>query len=607
MRTRLLARPLGLLGCGLLLGEALIAVLGLRAPVLSAVALVVAPGLALIPLLPKAARQSPTAAVAASPALGLAGAAVALVSLSALGLPLTGLSVRALLIVLAGAAVLALPAAEPRLLLAGAERWAAVGLAGAVALGLILQARVLAGSPVPGNDWGKYLLYADEIRRGHSLLIDNPYWMLGVPFREEPGAPALYGSYLLMTGESAAVLAHGIWVFAVTAVLSVYALVRACWGPSAAVLAAGLWAVLPVNHDILAWHGLPNTLALALLPLLLLYLVVLLDKGLDRVAAGGLALTLAALLATHRLSTLLAAVAIGGVLVVGAFREDRRRLARDASAAGALALLLSAGVLYDLWSRNRGYGGTQDYTAYLSSKVDPGLVAGDLSYAFTAAALGAVVVAIGWVRRDHRLVPLLCLLVVAVALAYSWLAHVPLVYFRMAYFLPLALVPLVAIAAARLLSGRRVVVAGVVLCAVITPFAWVQGGNVRDFYGFTRAESLAALDRVASELEPREVVVTDRCWSFLATWLLHTRTLAALEPEDIQPRAEVRRAAQAKRILAGDAEGRALARRLGVRYAVVDPTCADVASRALRPAVAGKPVFFSKRLAVFRLSGARAP
>ena len=75
---------------------------------------------------------------------------------------------------------------------------------------------------MPGNDWAKYVLYADEIRRHGSLLIDNPFWMLGVPFREDPGAPAVYGSYLVIGGQSATVLVHGIWVFAVIAILTTF-------------------------------------------------------------------------------------------------------------------------------------------------------------------------------------------------------------------------------------------------------------------------------------------------------------------------------------------------------------------------------------------------
>jgi hypothetical protein len=50
-----------------------------------------------------------------------------------------------------------------------------------------------------------------------------------------------------------------------------------------------------------------------------------------------------------------------------------------------------------------------------------------------------------------------------------------------------------------------------------------------------------------------------------AAWLLHTRTLPALEPEDIQPKAELRHARQARAVLDGTREGLALARRRRVR------------------------------------------
>ena len=99
--------------------------------------------------------------------------------------------------------------------------------------------------------------------------------MLGVPFREDPGVPALYGSFLSLSGEPASVLAHGIWVFAIASILAIFAFVRAFWGDLAGVIAAGLWAVLPISHDILAWHGAPNLAAICLLALVLVYLAVL--------------------------------------------------------------------------------------------------------------------------------------------------------------------------------------------------------------------------------------------------------------------------------------------------------------------------------------------
>ena len=88
---------------------------------------------------------------------------------------------------------------------------------------------------------------------------------------------------------------------------------------------------------------------------------------------------------------------------------------------------------------------------------------------------------------------------------------------------------------------------------------------------------------------PNEVVVTDRCWSFLATWLLHTRTLPALYPVDIQPKAELARANEAHAILDGTPAGQALARRLGVRFLLVDPTCPDPDGHALAPPRVGAP------------------
>jgi hypothetical protein len=177
-----------------------------------------------------------------------------------------------------------------------------------------------------------------------------------------------------------------------------------------------------------------------------------------------------------------------------------------------------------------------------------------------------------------------------IALAYSWLLEIPTAYFRMAYYLPLALVPLVALALVRLLTPRRAALAGGLAALAISVFAWVQGSNVRDFYAFTNDASLRGLDAVGADLRRNEVVVTDRCWSFQATWLLHTRTLPALEPEDIQPKAELRRARQARAVLDGTPEGLAVARRLGVRYLIVDPTCVDTRERPTRPPAVGTPL-----------------
>ena len=594
------ARPLALTGAAIVTAEALVAVAGAAAIPLAVAALVLAPGLALVPLLPPRARGDLVTSLAAAPVLGFAASAVALVTVSSVGLALDDATVRLVPAALVVAGLL-IRGTEPPLVTPRRDALAGAGLLFAVVVGMVFEGRVLAGSPVPGNDWGKYVLYADEIRRHGALLIDNPYWLLGVPFREDPGTPALYGSFLLMTGEHAAVLMHGIWVFAVVTILAVFVLVRSFWGPIAGVVAALLWAVLPISHDILAWHGLPNQAALALLALVLLFCGALLVDRLPGTAAVGFALTLLGLAATHRLSLLMGlgavAITVAAAFVLGDLRRSARTLVHTAVA----ALVLGGGLAYDLVERQRTFGGTLSYADYLSSKFPIGATVRDLSLAFTAAAVVAVVLGVIRARRDRALLPVLGLFVFTLACAYAWVVQLPLAYVRMAYYLPLSLVPLVAVAVTQLPRPRHAVAAGAAVAALAAVAAWPAAEQVRRFYAFVNPPSLRGLDAVSAQLEPGEVVVTDRCWSFLATWLLHTRTLPGLYPPDIQPRAELARARQAQAILAGTPRGEELARRLGVRFVVVDPTCPDPEGVPIEPPGIGTPVFVSERLVVLRI------
>ncbi len=589
--------PVGAIAIGLVAADAVLALAGLTAPIVSVLALILAPGLALARLLP-ARMGGGMGVIAAVPALGFAASSVLVISVARVGIPLTGLSVRLCIAVLVVGALGLI--GEPRLR-GRVEPLEVVGLVVALVAFAVLGSRVIGDLPVPGNDWAKYLLYADEIRRQGSLLIDNPYWMLGVPFREDPGVPALYGSFLILTGEPAATLARGIGVFAGMGLLSAFAFVRAWSGWVAGVLTAVLLAVTPISQDILGWHGLANVAALALLPLAFLYVTVLASDGLSTREAGGFAIVVVALGATHRLTTIVGAIVLGLVLAVALIGGDRRRIARDVAVTAGIGLAIGAAVLLDVVARQRTFGGTQSYQAYLSTKIELEFVVRDLSIPFALAAVCALVLA-GFPRvRSRGLVPVLALLAVAAALAYGWLAHVPLAYARMVYYLPLALASLVAVVIARLLKPPAALVVGAVLAIAMGIIAWGQADNVRRFYSFANPTSLRGLNSVASAVRPGDVVVTDRCWSFLATWLIHTRTLAALDPADIQPRAEAPFAAEARQILAGTPRGDALARRLGVRYVLADPTCRDSAGRPLSPPSVGAPVFVSERLVVIEI------
>lgn len=599
-RGRPQTRAPALAGLAIWLVDAMLSLGGITAPGISLGALMLAPGLALAGLLPASVRKHGLALTCVIPVLGYAAASVVLITVSRVGIELNPLSIRLALLttIVIGLALLPFRGGIER------PRPSELALlALAVAAGAFLQAQVLRGYPVPGNDWAKYLLYADEIRRQGSLLIDNPFWMLGVPFREDPGVPSVYGSFLLMSDEATGTLAHGIWVFALLGIMSVFAYVRSLWGPLAGGLAALLYAVVPMNQDILGWHGLANVAALALMPLVFIYATELFRGRLAPPEACGFGLALVALAATHRLSFSLTMVVLAIAGLVALALGDRRAIARSMAITAAAVIAIGWGVASDLVLRSRTFGGTQGYEAYLNSKLDIHLVILDLTWPFAIAAALAVIFTI-WKLRARPVAGLMLVLLGVCAIAgYSWLVHFPLSYLRMAYYLPLALVPLIAIASISVTPRRPALgaIAGVALCALITVFAYGRAGDVRTYYTFTDAQSVRGLEKVAESLRPNEVVVTDRCWSFLSTWLLHTRTLPALAPEDIQPKAELATARTAQQVLEGLPEGITTARRLGVRYILVDPACTDPSGRPISPPLIGIPRYASKRLVVLEM------
>jgi hypothetical protein len=598
---RLHPQRLGLAAAGIVVVEALLAAIGHPSRALALAVLFVAPGLALAALLPVALRTRALALACAVPVLGFAVTSIGLITVARVGIRLDGTTTRLVVAAIVLAGLLALPLREP-IERPGASETILLGAA--LLAGVVLQAHVIHGFPVPGNDWAKYVLYADEIRHHGRLLIDNPYWMLGVPFREDPGAPSLYGAFLIMTGAPVSTLAHGIWIFALLGIASVFAYVRTLWGPVAGGLAALLYAVLPINQDILGWHGLANVAALAIIPLVLLGATELLAGRVGRREALGLALLLVGLAAAHRLSATVSALTLGLAGVIALVVGPRRAILRGAALTAAGVAVVGWGVASHLIAVNRTFGGTQGYRAYLGSKLDPDLVVRDLTWTFSVAAALGVLWALVALRRRPELLAPLALLAVLAALSYSWVVHLPLAYLRMAYYLPAVLAPLLAGALAALLGRRRpwiAAVAGAVLAAAIAVPAWDRGADVRRFYSFADPASLRGLDMVAAHLRPGEPVVTDRCWSFLGTWLLHTRTLPALYPEDIQPKAELPFARRAESILQGRPAGVALARRLGVRYLIVDPTCVDPHGRVLDPPLVGDPRYVSDRLVVLQL------
>jgi hypothetical protein len=606
--------------------EGLLALAGARWSVLSGVVLVGAPGLALQPLLPRELGTLGRWLVV--PLVGSAVASIVVISASAVGVPLTGTSIRLLLalVAVAGVAATRLPAVraaggtepgtEPS---SGRERSrlaVVLGLAAILCVAVALQDRVIGGSPVPGTDWGHYLLYPDEIARQHSLSIENPYWMLGgEPFRDDPGAAALYGSFLLMSGADTAVLVHGIWLFALLAIVSVFVLASSLWGPAAGLAAAGLYAVIPMNETMLGWHGLSNLYGLALLPLSVLAMGWLLRGRADARWSGLLALVLVALAAAHRLTFVVACLALGlTALAALASSADRRRLLAFGLRTAAFVVPLGALVAVDLIRRSHEAGGVQSYKVYLVTKVDLGLTASDLTVPVTVLGVLAMVALASRVRTDRALLAVYGLALAVAMLAYGWLLHLPTVYYRLVYFLPLVMATAIGVALAGLpdmtaaLTRARLTVtavaasAAVVLVGATAVVAHDRAPTVRSFYDWASDASLKGLADVQQRTGPRDAVVTDRCWGFLTPWLVRRPVLAGIDPADILPAWEAKPAATARRILYGPpAEAQRLAAANRARYAIVNPGCASDETNELRMPAIGRPIYESTRLVVVDL------
>jgi hypothetical protein len=584
-------------------------------PVLAVCALLIAPGLALTPFLPSELAV-PGVRVAIVPLAGGAATSIAIITVSTLGIPLTGVSVRLtlLLLVLASVATsIALGVARDH----AQERRSAGRLAGEGAtlaflgailcVGVTLQGLIVGAKPLPGQDWGHYLLYVDQIRTQHSLLIDNPYWMLGGrQFAEDPGIPSLYGAYALISGQGTAVLAQGIWVVAALAIVSVFVFVTALWGRTAGLIAAGFYAVVPMNLDMLAWHGLANVWALALLPLVLLAAGMALRGRTGREWSASLALCLLALAAAHRLTFVVAVLTLLVCLAIGLARNARVAL-RFTAWTAAFSAVLGAGVAVDLAIRNASTEGVQDYRAYLVTKVNWELVGRDLTALFGILGAVALLVVLAGraLRGDAARFVLFALLAAVLALSYAWVLHVPTTYYRAAYYIPLLLAAAIGIAWAK--AAPTLALGAAVIVLLIGLEARDLAPDLRAFYGYANRGSLTGLGYVKALTEPDDVVVTDTCWGFLGTWLLAQPTIAAQDPSLILPQAEVAPAATARRILYGGDAGSDLARRIGARYALVDPQCTHPTGRPVGPPDIGTPIYASSRLVVLDLRERSSP
>ena len=568
-----------------------------------------APGFAATALLPRELRAAPIGWLLAPP-LGFAITSILLITASGLGLPLTDAVIYALLAAACGAGLVAsvrFSGSSPELRLrtrAAAAPEIPILLAGAVLLGIGLEARAIGGSPLSGADWAHYLLYSTEIAQHHGLLLQNPYWMLGnASFAEDPGAPSLYGAYLIISGLGPGLLYHGIWLFAVLGILTTFVFVRTLFGDVAGVAAAAVCAVAPLSLNILTWHGLANVYAIMYIPLILLAAGMMLRGRVELRWSGFLALFLVALVAAHRLSFLIVVVALlllGFLALVRAPRATLEFSLRTLLFVAAFGF----GVATYLIRQSSSLGGLQSYKAYLPTKIDSSIlemVARYLSWPLIAvAAVGLMIVLL---RKRLRLDPAawvpIAFLAALVLVALSYVVHFPTEYSRAVYYLPLPIAALIGIGSTAV-PGRVALLLGVLLVAVIAPLSYTRAEEARRFFTFVDPGSERGLAYLSRRLEPGDVVAADRCWSFLASWELKHRVLAGLDPSLSLAGSEARPASVARKILVGSRESVKLAERYGVHYALIDPICTDELGRPPVVPAHGAPVYESTHLVIIR-------
>jgi hypothetical protein len=312
------------------------------------------------------------------------------------------------------------------------------------------------------------------------------------------------------------------------------------------------------------------------------------------------------LLGAHRLSFFIGTAALGVVALV-ALAGNRRQAPRGLVLLGLPVLLLAIPTVMDL--RSRGGGGYQSYKAYLLTKLDWSFVLRDLSWfavALGAAALALVLRAKPFGKLETWLP--IGLLVAVIAYGYSWVLHVPGFYNRASYYLPVVLALVLAAGtplALRAVPTRIVVAVFVVALTLTGASAASRAGEARDFYRIADRAALRGIAYLKPLLQPGDVVVTDRCWSFMGAWLVHVPMIAAMDPEDIGPAAEVPLAREARAIFRGGPAGRATARRVRARWLLQDPSCPAARRPQLNPPAYAQARFLSYRLAIYRLQPER--
>jgi hypothetical protein len=577
----------------------------------------------LLPLLPRELAR-PSLRVAAAPALGVGSFTILVTTVSTLGVPLTEVSIRvAVAMLVVAVAVAGAVFRRPEHLGRSPGKQEAAAIAAVLALAAFSFASawdVVGPFPPRGTDWGHYFLYADQVDRQQSLLIDDPF---AGPRRQVFADPvmvgAFYGSALLLDGVSSRSLAPGAAVASSFSTLAIVAAAGGLWGIGAGLAAGALYSVAPIRMDPMYWHGLATVLALVFVPLVVLALGLMFGGRRDPRTVGLLGFGLVAVAAAHTTTSVVVAAAVAIAVVLDAVRAAFVRpavgegfLARwwhhgivaPVSVAVGGAAILGAAVGVHLLRQARRLGDPIDSRFLEPDWLSWHTLMEYFSTGFLALAAVAVLVLV-WRRSsgDAALLAVASLVLGCVAVSQLWRIGVAYEYRRVVYPFGLALALLVGAAAARIARWTIVVPVGLVACALLAHAS----------VGFRLPERLladrdptstapAALEALRGRIEQgnlpdTQLVVADRCLHFLVPYLLERPTIAAFESWQVAYRNRLPAAREARTVIAGGPAGQRVATDLHVGYVVADPRCTPTPA----PGLGGITVLRRNDVLVLRL------
>ena len=586
--------------------------------------LLTACGLSLLPFLPESLR-TPSRQLAVLPALALGSFSILITSVSIVGIELTELIIRLVVLTLVVVLAVVTTYLRPSLSRTPTLAWSPRGELATVAVlaGLFVFAYAsaldVARPFLAETDLGHYLQYAEQVEDQRRILIDDPF--AGEPdriFADPQMVGGVYGSFLILDGISSWPLAHGLLVVSAISVLSVFVAAAGLWGTGAGLAAAGAYAVAPIRIDLMYWHGLGTALALVFVPLVVLALGLMFRGVRDWRVSGLLGFSLVGVAAAHSTSALVVGVLVLVVPLVDAVRwlVVRRRvgaaarswlrdgIVRPLALGLAVAVVLGIGVIAHLAGQAADLGDPADYRAFDPGWIDRNAISGYFSWEFLVLAGVALVVVLVSrpLRRDAALLAVGSLLFACVLVSQLWRIEVSFEYRRVVYYTGIGLALVIGAAAVRL--PRRVMWIG----AYVLVLAFVAHVSV----GLRLPERLLSPEREpasrsgllelrrqldAGRLPDASLIVVDNCLKWAVPYYVRRPTIAAVGARELGFENRLPLARRAVRVIEGGDDGRSLARRMGVDYVIADARCIP----NLAELVGGKVVIENPDLIVLQL------